>query len=79
MSILLGQELHAESLPVRVKIQELAGEQGGDAEPEPGHGGCVEWREMLKTLLVDINTRQVAFNYEIKFIFIIYRRGVCEM
>ena len=67
MSILLCQGLRPQSLPLRVQIQELAREQSGDAEPEPGHGGCEERREILKTLLVDINTRQVGFNCEIKY------------
>ena len=74
VSILLRQGLCLQSLPLRVQIQELAREQSGDAEPEPGHGGCQEGREILKTLLVDINTRQVGFNCEIK-----YHLDICEL
>ena len=67
VSVLLCQGLRPQAQPLRVQIQELAGEQSGDTEPEPGHSGGQQGREILKTLLVDINTRRVALNCEIKY------------
>ena len=67
VSVLLCQGLRPQAQPLRVQIQELAREQSGDTEAEPGHGGCQQGREILKTLLVDINTRRVALNCEIKY------------